>query len=131
MAQLMRGLGSLAVLLLGLAVCSDSSGSPRWQSATTRAVVERSAACAGHTVDGAVLVGLIAIIGWLAWMVFRGVGDQRAGGDCFPATDSYFPAWTRCTATIRGRPTDFGDHDDLVCRRPFRPIRLPNASLPS
>jgi hypothetical protein len=70
MAQLMRGLGSLAVLLLGLAgvptalVLLGGNPLPRelsW-SAVLRALVT--------PVDGAVLVGLIAIIGWLAWMVF-------------------------------------------------------------
>ena len=70
MAQLMRGLGSLAVLLLGLAGVPTAlvllAGNPlprelAW-STVLRALVT--------PVDGAVLVRLIAIIGWLAWLVF-------------------------------------------------------------
>ena len=70
MARLIRGLGSLAVLLLGTAgvpvALAFLGGNPlpdelTW-SALRRALFT--------PVDGMILVGLITIVGWLAWLVF-------------------------------------------------------------
>ena len=114
MAQLMRGLGSLAVLLLGLAGVPTAlvllAGNPlprelAW-STVLRALVT--------PVDGAVLVRLIAIIGWLAWLVFAMSVISELVAIASRQRIRISSAWTRCTATIRGRPTDLGDHDDLV-----------------
>jgi LysM repeat protein len=70
MARLVRGLGSLAVLLLGVAgvplALAFLSGNPLPHELSWSAV--RQALFA--PVDGVVLVGLITIIGWLAWLVF-------------------------------------------------------------
>jgi LysM repeat protein len=70
MARLARGLGSLAVLLLGVAgvplTLSYLGGNPLPQELTWSAV--RQALFA--PVDGAVFVGIMTIIGWLAWLVF-------------------------------------------------------------
>jgi len=68
--RLVRGLGSLAVLLLGLAgvplALAFLGGNPLPHELSWSAV--RQALFA--PVDGMVLVGLITIIGWLAWLVF-------------------------------------------------------------
>ena len=70
MARLIRGLGSLAVLLLGTAGAPVAlallGGNPlpealTW-SAARHALFTRA--------DGTILVGLITIVGWLAWLVF-------------------------------------------------------------
>ena len=70
MARLARGLGSLAVLLIGIAGVplglASFGGNPLPHELTWSAV--RQALLA--PVDGVVLVGLITIIGWLAWLVF-------------------------------------------------------------
>jgi LysM domain len=70
MAQLARGLGSLAVLLFGIAgvplALASLGGNPLPHELTWSAV--RQALLA--PVDGGVLAGLIAMIGWLAWLVF-------------------------------------------------------------
>ena len=70
MARLARGLGSLAVLLFGVAgvplALASFGGDPLPHELTWSAV--RQALLA--PVDGVVLVGLITIIGWLAWLVF-------------------------------------------------------------
>ena len=66
----MRGLGSLALLVLGLAgipiAMALLGGNPLPRELTWSSVL--------HTlftpVDGTVLVGLISIVGWLAWLVF-------------------------------------------------------------
>ena len=70
MARLIRGLGSLAVLLLGIAgvpvALAFLGGNPlpdelTW-SALRRALFTPA--------DGMILVGLITMVGWLAWLVF-------------------------------------------------------------
>jgi nucleoid-associated protein YgaU len=70
MARLIRGLGSLVVLLLGLlgapVALAVLGGNPlpdelSW-SAVQRALFTPA--------DGRILVGLITIVGWLAWLVF-------------------------------------------------------------
>jgi LysM repeat protein len=70
MARLMRGLGSLAVLLLGTAGAPVAlallGGNPLPEELTWSAV--RHALFT--RVDGTILVGLITIVGWLAWLVF-------------------------------------------------------------
>jgi len=70
MGRLVRGLGSFAVLLLGLAgvplALAFLGGNPLPHELSWSAV--RQALFA--PVDGMVLVGLITIIGWLAWLVF-------------------------------------------------------------
>jgi LysM repeat protein len=70
MARLARGLGSLAVLILGIAgvpiVLALLGGDPVPDELTWDAVQR----ALFTPVDGVVLVGLITIIGWLAWLVF-------------------------------------------------------------
>jgi len=70
MARLIRGLGSLAVLLLGTAgvpvALAFLGGNPLPDELTWSAV--RRALLT--PVDGMILVGLITIVGWLAWLVF-------------------------------------------------------------
>jgi LysM repeat protein len=70
MARLIRGLGSLAVLLLGIAgvplALAFLGGNPLPHELSWSAMREALFA----PVDGVVLVGLITIIGWLAWLVF-------------------------------------------------------------
>jgi LysM repeat protein len=66
----MRGLGSLAVLLLGLLgiplALTVLGGNPLPAELSWSAVLS----ALFTPVDGVVLVGLIAIVGWLAWLVF-------------------------------------------------------------
>jgi len=70
MARLARGLGSLAVLLLGIAgvplALSYLGGNPLPADLTLSAVRQALFAPA----DGVIFVGIITIIGWLAWLVF-------------------------------------------------------------
>src|SRR5512133_3105243 len=70
MARLIRGLGSLAVLLLGIAgvplALAFLGGNPLPHELSWSAMREALFA----PVDGVVLVGLITIIGWLAWLAF-------------------------------------------------------------
>ena len=70
MARLIRGLGSLAVLMLGLAgipiALALLGGNPLPHELTWTAVWRELSA----PVDGTHLVGLITIVGWLAWFVF-------------------------------------------------------------
>jgi LysM repeat protein len=70
MARLVRGLGSLAVLLLGIAgvplALAILGGNPLPDELTWGAVRRALLMPA----DGVILVGLITIIGWLAWLVF-------------------------------------------------------------
>jgi LysM repeat protein len=70
MARLMRGLGSLALLVLGLAgipiALALLGGNPLPRELTWSAVLHALLT----QVDGMVLVGLISIVGWLAWLVF-------------------------------------------------------------
>jgi LysM repeat protein len=70
MARRMRGLGSLTVLLLGTAgapvALAFLGGSPLPEELTWSAVRQALFTPA----DGMILVGLITIVGWLAWLVF-------------------------------------------------------------
>jgi LysM repeat protein len=70
MARLARGLGSLAVLILGIAgvpiALALLGGNPLPQELTWDAVQR----ALFTPVDGVVLVGMITIIGWLAWLAF-------------------------------------------------------------
>ncbi len=70
MARLIRGLGSLTVLLLGIAGVPVAlvflGGNPLPHELTWSAL--RSALIT--PVDGMILVGLITIVGWLAWLGF-------------------------------------------------------------
>ena len=70
MARLIRGLGSLAVLVVGLAgvpiALAVLGGDPLPRELTWGAVLRSLLAPA----DGMILVGLITIVGWLAWLVF-------------------------------------------------------------
>jgi LysM repeat protein len=70
MARLMRGLGSLVVLLLGTAgapvALAFLGGNPLPEELTWSAVRQALFAPA----DGMILVGLITIVGWLAWLIF-------------------------------------------------------------
>lgn len=70
MGRLARGLGSLAVLLLGVAgvplALSYLGGNPLPVELTWSAVRQALFAPA----DGVIFVGIITIIGWLAWLVF-------------------------------------------------------------
>ena len=70
MARLVRGLGSLAVLLFGTAgvplALAFLGGNPLPDELSWSAVRQALFAPA----DGVILVGLITIIGWLAWLVF-------------------------------------------------------------
>src|SRR5215211_1408467 len=70
MARLVRGLGSLSILVLGIAGVPLAlvilGGSPLPDELTWSAVQRALFMPA----DGVILVGLIAIIGWLAWLVF-------------------------------------------------------------
>ena len=70
MARLIRGLGSLAVLLLGTAgvpvALAFLGGYPLPEVLTWSAVRQALFTPA----DGMILVGLITIVGWLAWLVF-------------------------------------------------------------
>jgi LysM domain len=70
MARLIRGLGSLAVLLLGTAgapvALAFLGGNPLPGELTWSAVGQALFVPA----DGMILVGLITIVGWLAWLVF-------------------------------------------------------------
>ena len=70
MARLVRGLGSLAVLLFGTAgvplALAFLGGNPLPHELSWSAVRQALFAPAG----GVILVGLITIIGWLAWLVF-------------------------------------------------------------
>src|SRR4249919_681113 len=70
MARLIRGLGSLAVLLLGTAgapvALAFLGGNPLPGELTWSAVRQALFVPA----DGMILVGLITIVGWLAWLVF-------------------------------------------------------------
>jgi hypothetical protein len=70
MARLIRGLGSLAVLLLGTAgvpVALAFLGGNPLPDELTRSALRRALFT---PVDGMILVGLITIVGWLAWLVF-------------------------------------------------------------
>jgi nucleoid-associated protein YgaU len=70
MGRLMRGLGSLAVLLLGTVgapvALAFLGGNPLPGELTWSAVRQALFVPA----DGMILVGLITIVGWLAWLVF-------------------------------------------------------------
>jgi nucleoid-associated protein YgaU len=70
MARLIRGLGSLAVLLLGIAgapvALAFLGGNPLPDELTWSAVRQALFTPA----DGMILVGLITIVGWLAWLIF-------------------------------------------------------------
>lgn len=70
MARLIRGLGSLAALLLGTAgvpvALALLGGNPLPEELTWGAVRRALFAPA----DDMILVGLITIVGWLAWLVF-------------------------------------------------------------
>ena len=70
MARLIRGLGSLAVLVVGLAgvpiALAVLGGDPLPRELTWGAVLRSLLTPA----DGMILVGLITIVGWLAWLVF-------------------------------------------------------------
>jgi LysM repeat protein len=70
MARLVRGIGSLAVLLVGTAgvplALAFLGGNPLPHELSWSAVRQALFAPA----DGVILVGLITIIGWLAWLVF-------------------------------------------------------------
>ena len=70
MARLIRGLGSLAVLLLGTlgvpVALAFLGGNPLPEELTWSAVQR----ALFTPVDGMILVGLIAIVGWLAWLAF-------------------------------------------------------------
>jgi LysM domain len=70
MARLIRGLGSLAVLLLGTAgvpaALAFLGGNPLPDELSWGALRRALAA----PVDGTILVELITIVGWLAWLVF-------------------------------------------------------------
>ena len=70
MARLLRGLGSLAVLLLGTVgvpvALAFLGGNPLPEELTWGAVQRALFTPA----DDMILVGLITIIGWLAWLVF-------------------------------------------------------------
>jgi LysM repeat protein len=70
MARLVRGIGSLAVLLVGIAgvplVLAILGGNPLPDELTWSAVQRALLMPA----DGVILVGLITIIGWLAWLIF-------------------------------------------------------------
>ena len=70
MARLTRGLGSLALLTLGLAgipiALALLGGNPLPHELTWSAVLR----ALFTPVDGVILVGLITIVGWLAWLVF-------------------------------------------------------------
>jgi LysM repeat protein len=70
MARLARGLGSLAVLIVGIAgvpiALALLGGNPLPQELTWDAIQR----ALFTPVDGVVLVGMITIIGWLAWLVF-------------------------------------------------------------
>ena len=70
MARLIRGLGSLAVLLVGTAgvpaALAFLGGNPLPDELSWSAMRQALAA----PVDGTILVGLITIVGWLAWLVF-------------------------------------------------------------
>ena len=70
MARLVRGLGSLAVLLLGTAgvplALAFLGGNPLPDELSWSAVRQ----ALFTPVDGVILVGLITIVGWLAWLVF-------------------------------------------------------------
>ncbi|HJY45811.1 MAG TPA: LysM peptidoglycan-binding domain-containing protein, partial [Propionibacteriaceae bacterium] len=70
MARLIRGLGSLAVLLLGTAGVPGAlallGGNPLPDELSWSAMRRALAA----PVDGTILLGLITLVGWLAWLVF-------------------------------------------------------------
>src|SRR5688572_774967 len=70
MARLIRGLGSLAVLLLGTAgvpaALAFLGGNPLPDELSWSAIRLALAT----PVDSTILVGLIAVVGWLAWLVF-------------------------------------------------------------
>ncbi len=70
MARLIRGLGSLAVLLVGTAgvpaALAFLGGNPLPDELSWSAMRRALAA----PVEGTILVGLITIVGWLAWLVF-------------------------------------------------------------
>ena len=70
MARLMRGLGSFLVLLLGTVGAPVAlallGGNPLPEELTWSAVRQALFTPA----DGMILVGLITIVGWLAWLVF-------------------------------------------------------------
>ena len=70
MARLIRGLGSLAVLLLGTAgvpVALAFLGGNPLPDELTWSALRRTLFT---PVDGMIVVGLITIVGWLAWLVF-------------------------------------------------------------
>ena len=70
MARLIRGLGSLAILLLGTAgapvALASLGGNPLPDELTWNALRH----ALSTSVDGMILVNLIAIVGWLAWLAF-------------------------------------------------------------
>jgi LysM repeat protein len=70
MARLTRGLGSLALLMLGLAgipiALAILGGNPLPRELAWSAVLH----ALFTPVEGVILVGLITIVGWLAWLVF-------------------------------------------------------------
>jgi LysM repeat protein len=70
MARLIRGLGSLAILLLGTAgvpVALASLGANPLPDELTWNAMQHALST---SVDGMILVKLIAIVGWLAWLAF-------------------------------------------------------------
>jgi LysM repeat protein len=70
MARLIRGLGSLAILLFGTAgvpvALATLGGNPLPDELTWNAIRRALSA----SVDGMILVSLITIVGWLAWLAF-------------------------------------------------------------
>ena len=93
MARLIRGLGSLAVLLLGTGgarALAFLGGNPLPEELTWSAMRQ----ALFTPVDGMILVGLITIVGWLAWLVFTlsviselvSIISGNAFGSAFPAS---------------------------------------------
>ena len=112
MARLIRGLSSLAVLVLGTlgvpVALAFLGGNPLPEELTWNAVQR----ALFTPVDGMILVGLITIVGWLAWLVFMlSVISELVAIVSSSAFDP--PPWPRCAAAFCSRIVDLCDHDDL------------------
>ena len=112
MARLIRGLSSLAVLVLGTlgvpVALAFLGGNPLPEELTWNAVQR----ALFTPVDGMILVGLITIVGWLAWLVFMlsVISEPRCDRLEQRVRSASLASMRR---SVCSRIVDLCDHDDL------------------
>ena len=121
MTRLFRGLGSLAVLLIGTGgvpvALAFLGGNPLPMELSWSAMQQALLTPA----DGMILVGLITIVGWLAWLVFTLSVISELVAVVSQQRIRIRAPRPRCTAAVCSRTVDLRDHDDLgAVRRPSR-----------